>query len=94
MAVLRFGGRSPQDTVKKNIQELVTMLKANKIQMKGEQVLMRYNAPYTLTFQIYERSIFILAISLLDKSCLLGLYSIFLNNGFFIKASLIKLPSI
>ena len=50
MAVLRFGGRTPEMRVQKFIQELVTMLKAHKIQMKDEPVLMRYNSPFTPGF--------------------------------------------
>jgi hypothetical protein len=50
MAVLRFGGRTPETRVKKYIQELFTILKAHRIQMKGEPVLMRYNSPFTPGF--------------------------------------------
>ena len=50
MAVLRFGGRTPETRVQKFIQGLLTMLKAHKIQMKGEPVLMRYNSPFTPGF--------------------------------------------
>jgi hypothetical protein len=50
MAVLRFGGRTAETRVQKYIQELVTMLNAYKIQMKGEPVLMRYNSPFTPGF--------------------------------------------
>ena len=50
MAVLRFGGRTSETRVQKYIKELVTMLKAHKIQMKGEPMLMRYNSPFTPGF--------------------------------------------
>jgi hypothetical protein len=50
MAVLRFGGRTPETRVQKYIQELITMLKAHKIPIKGEPVLMRYNSPFTPGF--------------------------------------------
>ena len=50
MAVLRFGGRSPEKRVQKNTQELITILKTHKIQIKGEPVLMRYNSPFTPGF--------------------------------------------
>ena len=50
MAVLRFSGRTAETRVQKYIQELVTILKAYKIQMKGEPVLMRYNSPFTPGF--------------------------------------------
>jgi len=50
MAVLRFGGRTPETRVQQHIQKLITMLKAHNVQMKGEPVLMRYNSPFTPGF--------------------------------------------
>ena len=50
MATLRFSGRSVETRVQKNIQKLMTTLKNNKIEMKGELVLMRYNSPFTPGF--------------------------------------------
>jgi len=50
MAVLRFGGRTLKKRVQKYIQELFTILKSHKIQIKGEPVLMRYNSPFTPGF--------------------------------------------
>ena len=50
MAILRFGGRTPEKRVQKYIQELITILKTHKIQIIGEPVLMRYNSPFTPGF--------------------------------------------
>jgi hypothetical protein len=50
MAVLQFGGRTNETKVQKKIQKLITILKINKIQMKDEPVLMRYNSPFTPGF--------------------------------------------
>ena len=50
MAVIRFGGRTPEKRVQKYIQELIAILKTHKIQIKGETVLMRYNSPFTPGF--------------------------------------------
>ena len=50
MAVIRFGGRASEKKVQKYIQELITILKTHKIQIKGESVLMRYNSPFTPGF--------------------------------------------
>jgi len=50
MAVLQFGGRTNETKVQKKIQKLITILKTNKIQMKHEPVLMRYNSPFTPGF--------------------------------------------
>ena len=50
MAVLRFGGTTPEIRVQKYIQELINILKIHRIQSKGEPVLMRYNSPFTPGF--------------------------------------------
>ena len=50
MAVLRFGGRTSETRVRKYIQELITILKKHKIQIKGQPILMRYNSPFTPGF--------------------------------------------
>jgi SOUL heme-binding protein len=50
MAVLRFGGHTPEKRVKKYIQDLFRILPDHKISMKGEPVLMRYNSPFTPGF--------------------------------------------
>jgi hypothetical protein len=46
MAAIRFSGRTTAARVQKYIQELITVLKTHKIQMKNEPVLMRYNSPF------------------------------------------------
>jgi hypothetical protein len=50
MAVLQFGGRTNETKVQNKIQKLITILNTNKIQMKHEPVLMRYNSPFTPGF--------------------------------------------
>jgi hypothetical protein len=50
MAVLRFSGRTPEIKAQEYIQELISILKTHKIQIKGEPVLMRYNSPFTPGF--------------------------------------------
>ncbi len=50
MAVLRFGGHTPEKRVQKYIQDLLTIVRDNKITMNGEPVLMRYNSPFTPGF--------------------------------------------
>jgi hypothetical protein len=50
MAVLRFSGRTPEKTVKKNTHTLLSTLKNQNIQVKGEPILMRYNSPFTPGF--------------------------------------------
>jgi len=50
MAVLRFGGRTPEKKVQEYIEELFSILKTHKIQSEGEPVLMRYNSPFTPGF--------------------------------------------
>jgi hypothetical protein len=50
MAAIRFSGRTTAARVQKYIQELITVLKMHKIQMKNEPVLMRYNSPFTPGF--------------------------------------------
>jgi hypothetical protein len=50
MAVLRFGGRTPELRVNKYTQALLTTLKAHNIQVQGEPMLMRYNSPFTPGF--------------------------------------------
>ena len=50
MAVLRFGGRTPETRVQEYIQELISILNTHKIEIKGEPVLMRYNSPFTPGF--------------------------------------------
>ncbi len=50
MAVLRFSGRAPERTVKKNTQNLLSTLKNQSIQIEGEPILMRYNSPFTPGF--------------------------------------------
>jgi len=50
MAVLSFGGRTPETRVNKYIKELISILKTQKIQSKGQPILMRYNSPFTPGF--------------------------------------------
>jgi hypothetical protein len=50
MAVLRFGGRTPETRVEKYTKDLIAALKAHDIQMKGEAMLLRYNSPFTPGF--------------------------------------------
>lgn len=50
LAVVRFGGRTPDSRVDRFIQKLNTSLQAQGIQSRGEPVLMRYNSPFTPGF--------------------------------------------
>ena len=50
MAVLRFSGRTNDKRVHKFNDELLTILKAHGVSVKGEPVLMRYNSPFTPGF--------------------------------------------
>lgn len=50
MAVLRFGGRTTQAQVEKNIKRLQTLLQDQAMQINGDPVLMRYNSPFTPGF--------------------------------------------
>lgn len=50
MAVLRFSGRTPDRTVEKKIQTLLSILRNHNLPIKGEPVLMRYNSPFTPGF--------------------------------------------
>jgi len=50
LAVLRFGGRTPEKRVQQHLQDLIRVLQNHKIQMKGEPVLMRYNGPFAPGF--------------------------------------------
>jgi hypothetical protein len=49
-AVLRFSGRTRESIVKKYTQILLSTLKNQNIQVKGEPILMRYNSPFTPGF--------------------------------------------
>jgi hypothetical protein len=50
LAVLRFSGWGREETVENKKKELLETLKENKIETKGEVVLMRYNPPFTPWF--------------------------------------------
>ena len=50
LAVLRFSGWARNDTVEKKKRALLDELRMNKIETKGEAVLMRYNPPFTPWF--------------------------------------------
>jgi hypothetical protein len=50
MAVLRFGGHTPEKRVQQYLQDLIRVLQNHKILMKGEPVLMRYNSPFAPGF--------------------------------------------
>ena len=47
LAVLRFGGRTYEDAVKRRETELMATLASNGITVKGDPFLMRYNGPFT-----------------------------------------------
>ncbi len=50
MAVLKFGGRTNEIKVQKNIQKLTKKLQENTIKIISEPFLMRYNSPFTPSF--------------------------------------------
>jgi len=45
-AVLRFGGRTTQQDVKKKQDELLEITSKNKLRTRGKPFLMRYNSPF------------------------------------------------
>ena len=49
-AVLRFRGRTSNKSVQYNIEKLIHILNDNKIKMKDDPILMRYNSPFTPGF--------------------------------------------
>jgi hypothetical protein len=49
-AVLRFSGRTSRNRIQKQIEKLSSTLKNEKIKIKDDPILMRYNSPFTLGF--------------------------------------------
>ncbi len=50
LAVIRFGGYSNIKKIKKYEERLFKVLKSNKIKVKGDPLLMRYNSPFAPPF--------------------------------------------
>jgi hypothetical protein len=50
LAVLRFTGFTPKSKVTKLQNKLISTLKENKIKIKSEPFLMRYNSPWSIPF--------------------------------------------
>jgi hypothetical protein len=49
LAVIRFGGYSSTDKIKKYADQLYSELKSNKLETRGELLFMGYNAPWDVT---------------------------------------------
>jgi hypothetical protein len=49
LAVIRFGGYSSSDKIKKYADQLYRELKLNKLETRGELLFMGYNAPWDVT---------------------------------------------
>jgi hypothetical protein len=49
LAVIRFGGYSSSDKIKKYADQLYSELKSNKLETRGELLFMGYNAPWDVT---------------------------------------------
>ena len=50
LAVLKFGGYTSEKKINRFKKELLTSLKLNNIEIKGEPVIMRYNSPFAPPF--------------------------------------------
>ncbi|MBN1281185.1 MAG: heme-binding protein [Candidatus Thermoplasmatota archaeon] len=50
IAVLRFSGKTTQESVQKYTAELMAVLKTKGVAVTGESLLMRYNSPFTPGF--------------------------------------------
>jgi hypothetical protein len=50
LAVLKFGGYTTHKKIIKFKEELLTSLKSNNIEIRGEPILMRYNSPFAPPF--------------------------------------------
>ncbi len=50
LAVIKFGGYTTEKKIIRFKKELLTSLKSNNIEIKGEPVLMRYNSPFAPPF--------------------------------------------
>ena len=50
LAVIRFGGYSNYKKIKKYTDLILNELNINKIKVKGEILLLRYNSPFSLPF--------------------------------------------
>jgi hypothetical protein len=49
LAVIRFGGYSSTDKIKKYADQLYSELKSNKLETRGELLFLGYNAPWDIT---------------------------------------------
>ena len=49
LAVIRFGGYSSTDKIKKYADQLYSELKSNKLETRGELLFLGYNAPWDVT---------------------------------------------
>jgi hypothetical protein len=49
LAVIRFGGYSSTDKIKKYADQLYSELKSNKLETRCELLFMGYNAPWDVT---------------------------------------------
>ena len=50
LAVIRFGGYTTKNKIRKYKEKLFSELKKNNIKIKGEPILMRYNSPFAPPF--------------------------------------------